>query len=440
MAMMYEAFETMADSMSEQNDDTRRMATLERFLELKPPKFEGKPDPPISERWLNSVRTIFDTMNVPLNYRIEFATFLFEGDAEAWWDLIEDHRAVRNMNWDEFEQFFQENHVTGDYRLPIVSAFQDLVQGDMMVSEYQTKFIELSRYCPNLVADDEERCVKFREGLRQNIRSMIEPLSIKTFPELVAAAQRAEYVLDENLLREKGSKGKNKDNRKTTRKMIRKIIMNHNQWQSSQGSGTTSGSSSVYGRYNNIGCFKCGHQDHKRKDCPLRQQKGSRLSSKCSQGSQSSSDKLGAQSSQARPEQLVITKHQNQLQGSQVNGNSSSYGHYNPSGCFYCGQQDHKKKNCPLRQQKGSQLSSKCCQGRQSSSVKLGAQSSQARPEQLVIRKHQKQLQGSQINGHSSSSNGRFSPYSCHNCGQGGHFKRSCPYSPQQPSSSKDQI
>ncbi|PON63864.1 hypothetical protein PanWU01x14_128410 [Parasponia andersonii] len=77
---MYEAFKEMPGAVGEQNDDTRRMAILERFLKLKPPNFAGKHDPPSAEEWLKSVKKMFDTLNVPEIYRVEFATFLFEGD------------------------------------------------------------------------------------------------------------------------------------------------------------------------------------------------------------------------------------------------------------------------------------------------------------------------------------------------------------------------
>jgi hypothetical protein len=43
--------------------------------------------------------------------------------------------------------------------------FLSLKQGNMSVSEYRDKFIQLSRYAPDEVADDERKQEHFTEGL-----------------------------------------------------------------------------------------------------------------------------------------------------------------------------------------------------------------------------------------------------------------------------------
>jgi hypothetical protein len=43
--------------------------------------------------------------------------------------------------------------------------FPSLKQGNMPVSEYRDKFIQLSRFAPNEVADDERKKEHFMEGL-----------------------------------------------------------------------------------------------------------------------------------------------------------------------------------------------------------------------------------------------------------------------------------
>jgi hypothetical protein len=57
--------------------------------------------------------------------------------------------------------------------------FLSLKQGNMTISEYRNKFIQLSRYAPEGVGDDEQKQEQFMEGL-------IGPLQYKlvshTFP------------------------------------------------------------------------------------------------------------------------------------------------------------------------------------------------------------------------------------------------------------------
>jgi hypothetical protein len=43
--------------------------------------------------------------------------------------------------------------------------FLSLKQGNMLVSEYRDKFIQLSRYAPEEVVDDEKKQEQFIEGL-----------------------------------------------------------------------------------------------------------------------------------------------------------------------------------------------------------------------------------------------------------------------------------
>jgi hypothetical protein len=43
--------------------------------------------------------------------------------------------------------------------------FLSLKQGNMTVSEYRDKFIQLSRYAPEKVADDQRKQGQFMEGL-----------------------------------------------------------------------------------------------------------------------------------------------------------------------------------------------------------------------------------------------------------------------------------
>jgi hypothetical protein len=43
--------------------------------------------------------------------------------------------------------------------------FQNLVQGAMTVEQYSTRFLELSRFAPNLVPNEESKAERFENGL-----------------------------------------------------------------------------------------------------------------------------------------------------------------------------------------------------------------------------------------------------------------------------------
>ena len=67
----------------------------------------------------------------------------------------------------------------------------------MTMAEYELKFTQLSVYAVNLVATEEEKCLKFEEGLTYEIHSKLTLYDLKTFPRLIAAATRAEKLVNE---------------------------------------------------------------------------------------------------------------------------------------------------------------------------------------------------------------------------------------------------
>jgi len=64
------------------------------------------------------------------------------------------------------------------------------------VANYAEKFKHLTRFY-TLPLDEEWRCRKFKNGLRDNIRLMVAPLSIKDFAALVEKARVMEKMKNE---------------------------------------------------------------------------------------------------------------------------------------------------------------------------------------------------------------------------------------------------
>ena len=75
--------------------------------------------------------------------------------------------------------------------------FVELKQNNMTVAEYGLKFTQLSTYAANLVATEEEKCQKFEEGLHYDIRNKLTPYDLEGFSRLMAAAIRAEKLVNE---------------------------------------------------------------------------------------------------------------------------------------------------------------------------------------------------------------------------------------------------
>jgi hypothetical protein len=72
--------------------------------------------------------------------------------------------------------------------MKIKKVFLSLKQGNMTVSEYQDKFIQLSRYALEEVAGDERKQEQFMEGL---IRPLHYQLTSHTFPSFQRLLDKA---------------------------------------------------------------------------------------------------------------------------------------------------------------------------------------------------------------------------------------------------------
>ena len=65
------------------------------------------------------------------------------------------------------------------------------------MTEYASKFTQLSRYAPNVVADEQMRVEQFQEGLRLNIRAQVAPFMLHTYSKVVARALVIEREIEE---------------------------------------------------------------------------------------------------------------------------------------------------------------------------------------------------------------------------------------------------
>ena len=88
------------------------------------------------------------------------------------------------ITWDYLIQNFNEKYIPESARDRLFSEFLELKQGQMIVSQYNTKFTQLSRYAEGLVRNEADRTKKFIKGLKAEIRSKLIPLQLKVYMRL----------------------------------------------------------------------------------------------------------------------------------------------------------------------------------------------------------------------------------------------------------------
>ena len=63
-----------------------------------------------------------------------------------------------------------------------------LEQGNLIMAQYEAKFIKLSRFAPQLIATNEEKVVKFQDGLKSYLKNKISILKLSVYSEVVDRA------------------------------------------------------------------------------------------------------------------------------------------------------------------------------------------------------------------------------------------------------------
>ncbi|KAL2460909.1 Gag protease polyprotein-like protein [Abeliophyllum distichum] len=175
-----------------------KVYSIERAINLGANVFKGVVDPMVAEAWIVKIEKIFDVMGCPDDKRLHVATFLLEEGAHDWWQSIQARYADPSViTWVDFKRAFYDNYYHRSYKDAKQNEILKLVQGSMTVFEYQKKFVELLKYDHNLVVDEINRCRRFEDGLREEIRSPVTAVGWTEFGKLVEAALRVEKSISE---------------------------------------------------------------------------------------------------------------------------------------------------------------------------------------------------------------------------------------------------
>ncbi|KAI5348128.1 hypothetical protein L3X38_001015 [Prunus dulcis] len=132
------------------------------------------------------------------------------------------------------------------------SEFLHLKQGSMSVLEYEHKFNELSRFAPELVTTEEDKCTRFEEGLWLDIQAVV---TATTYPSMRALTQAADRVARKYSLGAGIVVGLEDVGPVQTGHLRRNCPQR----------GQTSGPSQRSG----VTCFHCGQTGHYRSECTL---------------------------------------------------------------------------------------------------------------------------------------------------------------------------
>ncbi|KAA3484827.1 Gag-Pol polyprotein [Gossypium australe] len=168
----------------------------------------------------------------------------------------------------------------------------------MSMIEYEQEFVRLSKYARECVSTEEILCKRFKDGLNEDIRLLVEILELKEFVVLVDRACKAEELGKEKRKEDfKARDSKKRSMNKPYQSLTKKLRDSYTRSNASVGypnrdrspkTQATSVSSvgsvrnnkpecQQCGRQhfrdcwmstNNKACFRCGSQEHFIRDCP----------------------------------------------------------------------------------------------------------------------------------------------------------------------------
>ncbi|KAE8721419.1 Detected protein of unknown function [Hibiscus syriacus] len=256
--------------------------------------------PTDAEYWLEDTERIMDEMDLRPEQKLKGALTMLKKESFRWWQSISGSIPRNQLTWDLFKTRFRSRYIGERYLQERRQEFQNLEQGNMSVMDYEVEFIRLSRYAPGLVDTETDRCLRFENGLRYEIRSRVVTHRERNFDALVEIAKTAEEI--ERL----GIEHKRDNDRAQNRFRRPSGSVNSSAHPSKRGRGDSfqrggasvrpvaSGASTVqssrhggsfgsqtfptcdYCGKNHFGecrkklgtCYKCGSGDHYLKDCP----------------------------------------------------------------------------------------------------------------------------------------------------------------------------
>ncbi|KAL5554671.1 hypothetical protein UlMin_042072 [Ulmus minor] len=146
----------------------------ERFRKQHPPIFEGSSDPLVAEEWLRSIKDIFNFMRLNDHERVLCAIYMLRKDARFWWDVVKQTLNAEALVWEKFKAVFNHKYFHPAVLQGKVEEFNNLHQGNLLVTEAINRFDQLARLVPHLATDEREWVRRMMRMFRPGIATIAD--------------------------------------------------------------------------------------------------------------------------------------------------------------------------------------------------------------------------------------------------------------------------
>ena len=97
-----------------------------------------------------------------------------------------------SITWKFFLDEFKKHYVGHVYLANMRREFHNLRQRQMSVTEYRREFKRLSKYAPEILVSEEEKCLRFEDDLNDHIRAHVTGFFHDDFSKFVTCALNVE--------------------------------------------------------------------------------------------------------------------------------------------------------------------------------------------------------------------------------------------------------
>ena len=131
-----------------------------------------------------------------------YAAYKLSGEAKRWWlsrsALLEQELQRAPITWEKFKVEFLNRYFPRSAWDVKEREFFNLVQKSFSVEEYAARFMELLRFAPHLIPDEEKKARRFEEGLHPRIFDRVCSHNFNNWAELVERAAIVERSIQRN--------------------------------------------------------------------------------------------------------------------------------------------------------------------------------------------------------------------------------------------------
>jgi hypothetical protein len=112
--------------------------------------------------------------------------YQLKGKASMWWDQLVQVQHIRekDITWKEFKRYFKKKYLNKIYYDKNMKEFFELKLGNMIINEYERRFLELLKYVP-FIKDETTKIQRYLSGFPPSIGDKIQYDDPNTMEEMI---------------------------------------------------------------------------------------------------------------------------------------------------------------------------------------------------------------------------------------------------------------